>query len=215
MSKLPVESDAALEPVRQALRSAAEKQAEELRGSACRQADALLDAARNEAKRILAEAAREGEAAANAEAAVRSSRVRREAHELVLTLRNSLLQELRRRSKENASHLQDDPPIPHAGETLDGAVHGVARTAGRPLRKPSRRRHRPGGLAPPGSVPSDAGRAGPGIHARGALAVDPVAARKPGRVVRVNGPLVEIEGMDGLSMLELAAVGPGTSAPRL
>jgi V/A-type H+-transporting ATPase subunit A len=38
--------------------------------------------------------------------------------------------------------------------------------------------------------------------------VDPVAARLPGRVVRVNGPLVEIEGVEGLSMLELITVGP-------
>jgi V/A-type H+-transporting ATPase subunit A len=38
--------------------------------------------------------------------------------------------------------------------------------------------------------------------------VDPVAARRVGTVVRVSGPLVEIEGVEGLSMLELIAVGP-------
>lgn len=40
-----------------------------------------------------------------------------------------------------------------------------------------------------------------------------VAAASSGRVVRVNGPLVEIEGLDGLSMLELVTLGPrGISA---
>lgn len=38
--------------------------------------------------------------------------------------------------------------------------------------------------------------------------MDPVAGRRDGTVVRVSGPLVEIEGVEGLSMLELIAVGP-------
>ena len=38
--------------------------------------------------------------------------------------------------------------------------------------------------------------------------MDPVAARRDGTVVHVSGPLVEIEGVEGLSMLELIAVGP-------
>lgn len=38
--------------------------------------------------------------------------------------------------------------------------------------------------------------------------MDRVAARRHGTVVRVSGPLVEIEGVEGLSMLELVAVGP-------
>lgn len=38
--------------------------------------------------------------------------------------------------------------------------------------------------------------------------MDPVAARRDGTVVRVSGPLVEIEGVEGLSMLELITLGP-------
>ena len=32
---------------------------------------------------------------------------------------------------------------------------------------------------------------------------------KPGRVVRVNGPLVEVEGLEGTAMMETIEVGPG------
>lgn len=38
--------------------------------------------------------------------------------------------------------------------------------------------------------------------------MDPVAGRREGTVVHVSGPLVEIEGVEALSMLELIAVGP-------
>ena len=38
--------------------------------------------------------------------------------------------------------------------------------------------------------------------------MDPVATRRDGQVVRVSGPLVEIEGVEGLSMLELITLGP-------
>ncbi|NVM94226.1 V-type ATP synthase subunit A [Arthrobacter wenxiniae] len=42
--------------------------------------------------------------------------------------------------------------------------------------------------------------------------MDRVAGAGQGRVVRVNGPLVEIEGAEGLSMLELMALGPSRIA---
>lgn len=109
MSGLAPESDAALGPVRQALRSAAEKQAAELREDARRQASALLDAAKAEAAEILATAAMEGEAAARSEAALRSARARRQAHELVLAQRSSLRLELHRRVREAAAGLKSDP----------------------------------------------------------------------------------------------------------
>ncbi len=38
--------------------------------------------------------------------------------------------------------------------------------------------------------------------------MDPLAAVRDGQVVRVSGPLVEIEGVEGLSMLELITLGP-------
>ncbi|WP_205759923.1 hypothetical protein [Arthrobacter sp. PAMC25564] len=109
MTGLAPEADAALGPVRQALRAAAEKQATELRDDAGRQAAALLDAARAEAAGILAAAATEGETAARAEAALRSARARRQAHELVLAQRSSLRLELHRRVREAAAGLKSDP----------------------------------------------------------------------------------------------------------
>ncbi|HEY8700125.1 MAG TPA: hypothetical protein VIM08_04035 [Arthrobacter sp.] len=109
---LAPESDAALAPVRKALRAAAEEQAAELRTGALRQASALLDAARAEADRILAAAAEEGEADARSEAAVRSARTRRQAHELVLAQRNALRLELHRRVRQTAAGLRSDPRYP-------------------------------------------------------------------------------------------------------
>ena len=38
--------------------------------------------------------------------------------------------------------------------------------------------------------------------------MDRLATGRTGRVVRISGPLVEVEGVDGVSMLELVAVGP-------
>lgn len=109
MTGLAPDSDAALAPVRQALRAAAEKQAAEYRDDARRQATALLEAARAEAAGILAAAAKEGEAAARSESALRSARARREAHELVLAQRRSLRLELHRRVREAAAGLTSDP----------------------------------------------------------------------------------------------------------
>ncbi len=112
MTGLSPESDAALEPVRRALRSAAEQQASELKDEAGRQAGALLDAARAEAAAILAAATRESEDAARSEAALRSARARRQAHELVLAQRSSLRLELHRRVREAAAGLTSDPRYP-------------------------------------------------------------------------------------------------------
>ncbi len=109
MTGLAPEADAALEPVRRALRAAAEKQAAQLRQDANRQAQELLAAARAEAGAVLAAAAADGGAAARSEAAQRSARVRREAHELVLAQRSELRSELRRRVREAAAALTSDP----------------------------------------------------------------------------------------------------------
>lgn len=112
MSSLPAESAAALAPVRQALRAAAEKQAAEIGDDGRQQAKTLLAAARAEAERITAAAAREGGAAARSEAALRFSRCRREAHELVLARRSAVLAELRRQLATRASELQADGRYP-------------------------------------------------------------------------------------------------------
>lgn len=109
---LPPGSDAALAPVREALRAAAEKQAADFRDNSGRQAAALLDAARAEAAAILAAASQEGEAAARSETTLRSARARRQAHELVLAQRNALRTELHRQVRQAAVGLQTDPRYP-------------------------------------------------------------------------------------------------------
>lgn len=120
MTGLSPEADAALEPVRRALRSAAEQQAAELRDDAGRQSGALLAAARAEAAAILAAAAKEGEDAARSEAALRSARARRQAHELVLAQRSSLRLELHRRVRAAAAGLTADPRYPDLVARLTG-----------------------------------------------------------------------------------------------
>ncbi|MGO4227255.1 hypothetical protein AB4Y72_00145 [Arthrobacter sp. YAF34] len=112
MTGLSPESDAALEPVRSALRAAAEQQAAALRGLASRQTETLLAAARTEAAAILAAATKEGEDAARSEALLRSARARRQAHELVLAQRSSLRLELHRLVREAAAGLTSDPRYP-------------------------------------------------------------------------------------------------------
>jgi vacuolar-type H+-ATPase subunit E/Vma4 len=112
MTVLSPESEAALEPVRRSLRSAANQQAAELKDHAGRQAGALLEAARADAAAILAAATKEGEDTARSEAALRSARVRREAHELVLAQRSSLRRELHQQVREAAVRLTSDPRYP-------------------------------------------------------------------------------------------------------
>lgn len=114
------EFDAALEPVRTALRTAAEETAAQLRTDAADHAAALLAAARAEAQSILASAAQEGRDAARAEAALRSARARRRARELVLAQRSSLRRELRRRAREAAAGLTADPRYPELRARLAG-----------------------------------------------------------------------------------------------
>ncbi|QCO98245.1 hypothetical protein FCN77_11750 [Arthrobacter sp. 24S4-2] len=118
MTGLAPEANAALEPVRKALHSAAEKQAAELRDDARSQASALLDAARAEAAAVLSAAANEGGAAARSEAALLSARARREAHELVLAQRSSIRLELHRRVREAAAGLTSDPRYAEVMERL-------------------------------------------------------------------------------------------------
>ncbi|MET3945981.1 vacuolar-type H+-ATPase subunit E/Vma4 [Arthrobacter sp. UYCu512] len=109
MTGLATESQKALEPVRRALRAAAEKQAAELRDSSGRQANELLADARAEAAEILGAAAKEGGESARSEAVLLSARVRRQAHELVLAQRNSLRLELHRGLREAVRGLTSDP----------------------------------------------------------------------------------------------------------
>ncbi|MDJ0348014.1 hypothetical protein [Cryobacterium sp. PH29-G1] len=80
--------------------------------SAHTQAQALVDAAQLKAATILAAATADGEAAAQSESRMRSARVRRQAHEAVLTTRNALRLQLQGQVRESALALRTDERYP-------------------------------------------------------------------------------------------------------
>jgi cell division septum initiation protein DivIVA len=109
MRALHEDASAALEPLRAALRAAAQAEADRIIGAAEDEVTAVLDAARAEADQIIASATAEGAATARAAAALHSARVRREAHELLLAEQESLRRELERRVVLAAQDLGGDP----------------------------------------------------------------------------------------------------------
>ena len=109
MTPLPERSVAALDPVREALLEDARARAEHLRRSAQEEADALRAAAQRDADAILAEAVADGERTARSAAALRSARVRRQAHETVLAQQSAIRAELQRQVAESAAALRTDP----------------------------------------------------------------------------------------------------------
>ncbi|MCC9197746.1 hypothetical protein QNO08_06915 [Arthrobacter sp. zg-Y820] len=112
MSRLPSGFDAALEPVRYALRRQAEAEAARRAGDARRQADEILSAARSEAEQIRATAAQQGSEAAHAEAVGRSARIRREARRTVLAQQEALRSDLVQQVQHQARELRSDPRYP-------------------------------------------------------------------------------------------------------
>lgn len=112
MARLPSRSAAALAPVRRSLLTAAHQEAADLRRDAAAKALAVLEAAQRDADRIRAAAAAEGAATARSQAALRSARVRRQAHETVLTRRNALRLDLQRQVRQAAVELRTDPRYP-------------------------------------------------------------------------------------------------------
>lgn len=112
MSRLPAGFDAALEPVRYALRRQAEAEAGRSADAARRQADDILASARAQAEQIRAAAARQGTEAARAEATGRSAQVRREARRTVLAQQEALRSALIRQVQDQARELRSDPRYP-------------------------------------------------------------------------------------------------------
>ncbi|WP_298229879.1 hypothetical protein [Gryllotalpicola sp.] len=84
MSELPKGADAALAPLRAALRAAAEQQADAIAADAERDAAAAIADAHRQADALLVAARADGEAAGRRVAAARSARTRRTARETVL-----------------------------------------------------------------------------------------------------------------------------------
>ncbi len=112
MSELPHTSSAALEPVRAALRAAAERESAEVRAGAESEVTQLRENADREAARIRADAVAEGTAVARGSAALRAARTRREAHEIVLDRQNQVRAALVAAVGAAASALRADPRYP-------------------------------------------------------------------------------------------------------
>ena len=112
MTGLPQGSDQMLAPVREALLTAANDRAGLLRQDAREQARTILADARDEAARITSAAVSEGEASARTDAALRSARVRRQAHEIVLAQQNALRRDLQQQVREAAVNLRKDASYP-------------------------------------------------------------------------------------------------------
>jgi len=125
MTGLPDGSEATLTPVREALLAAARATAAESADSAREQAQALVDAAQLEADRIRAAAVADGEAAARSEALMSSARVRRQAHETLLTARNALRLELQVQVHASATALRTDARYPELLARLTERSHAL------------------------------------------------------------------------------------------
>jgi vacuolar-type H+-ATPase subunit E/Vma4 len=125
MTGLPQRSDTALAPVRESLLTAAQQEAADIRKDSDEQALALIDAARREADRIRAAAAEEGTRTARSQAALRSARARRTAHETVLTRQNTLRLDLLRQVRESAVQLRADPSYPRLLAQLTAQSHAL------------------------------------------------------------------------------------------
>ncbi len=115
----------AVEPVRRALREAAEQEAAAVLQEAARQARDLEAAARAEAAGLLSAAEAEGEAAAQAQAVRRSAQLRRQAHEVVLARRNTVRHELEQRLRAAAADLRTDPRYPELLQRLTAQCHQI------------------------------------------------------------------------------------------
>lgn len=125
MTRLPSRSATALAPVRRSLLTAAQQEAADLRRDAGAKALALVEAAQRDADRIRAAAAAEGAATARSQAVLRSARVRRQAHETVLTRRNALRLDLRRQVRQAVAELRTDPRYPRLLARLTEQSHDL------------------------------------------------------------------------------------------
>ncbi len=115
---LPKGAEAALEPVRAALRAEAGAQAEAGTEEAQRHADEVRTAARERAERIRDQARAEGEQQARAAVAAVLTRRRREARDAVLTAQRELYDELRQRCRDAAIGLRDSADYPQLRRAL-------------------------------------------------------------------------------------------------
>ena len=125
MIALPQSSLAALEPVRRSLREVAQAQVAQIRDEAEKQARIVLAESRKEADHVRQAAAAEGEATARSDAALRSARVRRQAHEKILTQQESLRLDMVRQVREAAQTLRTSPQYPQLIDRLTERSHTI------------------------------------------------------------------------------------------
>jgi len=106
---LSAEADAALEPVRTALRAVARAEADEVLRDARRRRKELLADARRTADEMLTAARADGESEATAAVNARLAQSRRDARRIVLRAQRDLYDELRQRCRVAAAGLAADP----------------------------------------------------------------------------------------------------------
>lgn len=112
MTALPAGTDAALEPLRRAIRESAEQRAEDLMTAGARDAEQIRAAAAQQAALIRSAAIAAGETIARDAAAARSAQARRAARGLVLAAQREIADNWSRRAREEASRLREDPGYP-------------------------------------------------------------------------------------------------------
>lgn len=110
--ELGQQADVALEPVRRALRDAAEEEASRVLADSRRQAAVMAQNAAAQAARIADDAAAQGEADALSDARSRTSRARRAAREAVLAAQEGVRSEFLRELQKAARAARNDPRYP-------------------------------------------------------------------------------------------------------
>lgn len=111
-----------LEPLRRALRAETEAEADRRRSEVKAECDRIVAEAEATARTLSHEARVEGERAAAREAARRRAAAARHAREIKLAARWSLVEELRRRSREAVLELRERPDYPVLLEHLSDAA---------------------------------------------------------------------------------------------
>ena len=154
---------------------------------------------------MIARARASAEAEMEADARRELAAARRDASVAVLQARRAAYELLRHDAASAALELRSDVRYPALLDRLEATCTGGARSRcphrARPTR--TRRHHRASRHAHRRRHPSDSRGAG----ARGPRSRDRVAVALTGRVTRVNGAVVEADGLRGGSMLEVVLVG--------
>ena len=148
---------------------------------------------------------REGRSDAGAALAAERSRTHRQARALVLAAQRAAYDDLRAAVRQQATTLPDDPAWPATARPPRRATHaGCSAPTPSCVEVPGGVRARSGSRTVELTVSSLAEAELVALGPGGGEAVGAVT----GHVVRVNGPLVDVEGLEGAAMSELVELGP-------